>query len=54
MNALEKYYLHVNDLWIMFKMSAMSNYQRFYFKTVILLLADVFEGLVDMCLEYYE
>ena len=46
--------MHVNDLSIMFKMSAMGDYHGFYFKTDILLLADVFEGLVDMCLEYYE
>ena len=38
----------------MFKMTAMGDYHGFYFKTDILLLADVFEGLVDMCLEYYE
>ena len=38
----------------MFKMSAMGDYHGFYFKTDILLLADVFEGLVDMYLEYYE
>ena len=35
----------------MFKMNAMGN--DLYLKTAVLLLADVFEKLIEMCLEYY-
>ena len=36
----------------MFKMEAMGDYHDFYLKTDIL-LADVFEKFIDMCLEYH-
>ena len=48
----EKDYLHVIDVWIMFKMNTMGDYHNLYLKTDILLLADVFETFVG-CLYYY-
>ena len=38
----------------MFKMMTMGDYHDLYLKTNTLLLADVFEKFVDVCLEYYE
>ena len=49
----EKDYLHAIDVCIMFKMNTMGDYHYLYLKTDILLLADVFEKFVNMCLEYY-
>ena len=37
----------------MFKMETMRDYHDLYLKTDILLLADVFEKFIDMCLEYH-
>ena len=49
----EKDYLHSIDVWIMFKMNTIGDYHDLYLKTNVLLLADVFEKFIDMCLEYY-
>ena len=38
----EKDYLNAIDVWIMFKMNAMVDYDDLYLKTDVLLLADVF------------
>ena len=46
-------YLHAIDVWIMFKMNTMDDYHNLYLKTDALLLVDIFEKLIDMCLEYY-
>ena len=37
----------------MFKIKTMGDYHDLYLKTDILLLGDVFEERIDMCLEYY-
>ena len=37
----------------MFKMNTMDGYHNLYLKTDVLLLADVFEKFIKMCLEYY-
>ena len=39
----QKDYLHVTDVWIMFKMRTMCDYHDLYLKTDFLLLADIFE-----------
>ena len=49
----EKYYLHANNFWNTFKMNTMSDTQDLYLKTNVLLLHDVFEKFIDMCLQYY-
>ena len=49
----EQDYLHAIDVWIMFKMNTMSNYHDLYLKTDVLLLADVFEKFINMCLQHY-
>ena len=46
-------YLHAINIWIMFKMKTMSDYHDLYLKKDVLLLTDVFEKFIDMCLEYY-
>ena len=37
----------------MFKMNATGDYRDLYFKTDVLLLADIFEKFISTCLEYY-
>ena len=34
-------------------MKTMGDYHDLYIKTDVLLLADVFEKVIDVCLEYY-
>ena len=38
----------------MFKMNTLGNYYDLYFKTDVLLLADVLEIFISTCLEYYK
>ena len=49
----EKDYLKANDIWNMFKMNVMGDYNDFYLRTDVLLLADMFEKFVSTCLVYY-
>ena len=49
----EKYYLHAIDVWNIFKMNAASDYHDLYLKTDVSLSADVFERLINTCLECY-
>ena len=49
----EKDYLHAIDVWMMFKLNTMGAYHDLYSETDVLLLADVFEKFIDVCLEYY-
>ena len=49
----EKDYLHAIDVWIMFRMNTMGDYHDLYLKTDVLLLADVFETFIDICLKHY-
>ena len=48
-----KDYLHVIDVWIIFKINTMSDYHDLYLKTDFLLFADSFGNFVGICLEYY-
>ena len=41
-------------IWDKFKMKNMGDYHDHYFKKNALLLADVFEKFIDICLKYYE
>ena len=49
----EKDYLKGINVWNLFKMNTMSDYHDLYLKTVVLLLADVFEKFIETCLDYY-
>ena len=49
----EKNYLHAINVWNMLKMNTMGDYQEFYLKTDVLLLADVFEKFINTCLKHY-
>ena len=49
----EKGYSHVINVWNVFKMNTMGDYHDLYLHTDILLLADVFEKFINLCLEYY-
>ena len=41
------------NLWNVFKMNTMGDYPYLYLKADVLLLADVFEKLINTCLKYY-
>ena len=49
----EKDCLKANNIWNVFKMNKMGDYHDFYLKTDVLLLADVFEKFISICLDYY-
>ena len=49
----EKYYLHAINVWNVFKMNTVGEYNDLYLKTNVLLLVDVFEIFISACLEYY-
>ena len=41
------------NVWNVFKMNTMGNYHVLYLKKDVLFLAEVFEKLINKCLEYY-
>ena len=49
----EKDYSYAINVWNTFKMNILGDYHDLYLKKDVLLLADVFEKLIDTCLEYY-
>ena len=49
----QKDYLHALNVWNMFKMKIMADYHDLYLKTDVLLIADVFEKFIGLCLQYY-
>ena len=49
----KKDYSKANNIWNVFKMNTMGDYHDIYLKTGVLLLADVFEKFINMCLGYY-
>ena len=46
--------LACNKIWNEFNMKNMGDYHDYYFKKDVLLLADVFEKFIDMCLKFYK
>ena len=48
-----KDYLTCEKIWVNFDMKNMGDYHDHYFKKDVLLLADVFEKFIDMCLKFY-
>ena len=49
----EKDYLKANNIWNVFKINKMGDYHDLYLKTGVLLLADLFEKIINTCLDYY-
>ena len=49
----EKDYSNAINVWNTFKMNTMGGYHDLYLKSDVLLLADVFEKFINICLEYY-
>ena len=47
-------YLACNKIWDEFNMKKMGDYHDHYLKKDVLLLADVFEKFIDMCLKFYK
>ena len=50
----EEEYLTCKKIWIEFGMKNMGDYHHHYLKKNVLLLADVFEKFIDMCMKFYE
>ena len=50
----EKDYLRASNVCNVIKMNKMPDYHDLYLETDVLLLADVFEKFVNVCLIYYE
>ena len=46
-------YLTCKNIWHKFEMKHMCDYHDHYLKNDVLLLADVFEKFIDMCLKFY-
>ena len=46
-------YLTRKNIWDKFEMKHMCDYHDHYLKNDVLLLADVFEKFIDMCLKFY-
>ena len=49
----EKDYEKAKNIWNVFKMKTLGDYHDLYLKTDVLLLADVFEKFIKVCLDYY-
>ena len=47
-------YLTCNKIWNEFNMNNMGDCHDHYLKKDVLLLADVFEKFIDMCLKFYK
>ena len=50
----EKEYERALNVWTVFKINGLGQYHDLYLKTDVLLLCDVFEKFIDMCLNYYQ
>ena len=50
----EKEYERAVNVWKVFKIKALGEYHDLYLKTDVLLLCDVCEKFIDMCLNYYQ
>ena len=50
----EEEYLKANKVWNVFNMKTFGEYHDLYLKCDVLLLCDVFEKFIDVCLGYYE
>ena len=50
----EKDYLEADNIWNVFKINTVCDYHDRYLETDCLLLADVFQKFINMCLDYYE
>ena len=49
----DKEYSRANRVWNVFGMKTFGEYHDLYLKCDVLLLCDVFEKFIDVCLEYY-
>ena len=49
----EKEYQGAHDVWKVFEIKKLGQYHDFYLKTDVLLLCDVFEKLINVCLKDY-
>ena len=51
-NVADEDYKHAQNVWNTFKMKTFGDHHDFYLKSDVLLLADIFENLRKLCLNY--
>ena len=51
---IEKEYQSACDVWKVFEITNLGQYHDLYLKTDVLLLCNVFERLISLCLKYYQ
>ena len=49
----DEQYLHLQNVWYTFDFNTFEDFDDHYLKKDVLLLADVFEKFISMCLKYY-
>ena len=49
----DEQYLHLQNVWCTFDFNTFEDFDDHYLKKDVLLLADVFEKFISMCLKYY-
>ena len=49
----DEQYLHLQNFWYTFNFNTFEDFQDYYLKKDVLLLADVFEKIISTCLKYY-
>ena len=47
-------YLHLKNVWKKFRLKTFRDSHNHYLKRDVLLLADVFEKFISICLKYYK
>ena len=52
--SVKKDYRNAIDVWNVFKMNTMGDYYDLYLKTDALLLANVLEKFINICLNYFK
>ena len=53
-HIFDEQYQHLQNIWDTFNFNTFEDFHNYYLKKDVLLLADVFEKFIFMCLKYYD